>query len=111
VIEQGLPVMTQPGQNTTLGVIITDVALDHLLLTRMAHAGHDGLARAVRPAHTSFDGDTFFAVSTAQRTLPARSPLFSPDAIVHLASEAVRFAIIRAVQMARSVGEIPGLAG
>ncbi len=111
VIEKGLPLVSQPGQNTTLGVIVTDVALDHLLLTRMAQAGHDGLARAIRPAHTSFDGDTFFAVTTAQRSLSASSPLSSPDAIVHFASEAVRLAILRAVQAARSVAGIPGIAG
>src|SRR5262249_51426946 len=70
VIEKGMPVVAQPAQHTTLGVIITDVALDPLLLAKTAQAGHDGLARAVRPVHTSFDGDTFFAVTTAQRTLP-----------------------------------------
>ena len=111
VIEKGLPIVAQPGQNTTLGVIVTDVSLDPLQLTRVAQAGHIGLARAVRPAHTSFDGDTFFAVSTAQRTLAASVPFSSPDAIAHLASEAVRLAILRAVQTARSVGGIPGIAG
>jgi len=111
VIEKGMPVIAQPAQHTTLGVIITDVALDPLLLTKMAQAGHDGLARAVRPVHTSFDGDTFFAVTTAQRMLPASDPLFSPDTIVHLASEAVRLAILRAVRAAHSVKGIPGLAG
>ncbi len=111
VIEKGLPIVAQPGQNTTLGVIITDASLDPLLLTRVAQAGHIGLARAVRPAHTSFDGDTFFAVSTTQRTLPVSAPFSSPDAIAHLASEAVRLAILRAVQTARSVQGMPGIAG
>jgi len=110
VIEKGMPVVAQPGQHTTLGVLVTDVALDHLLLTKMAQAGHDGLARAVRPVHTSFDGDTFFAVTTAQRTLPASDSRFSPDAVVHLAGEAVRLAILRAVRAAHSVQGIPGLA-
>jgi L-aminopeptidase/D-esterase-like protein len=111
IIEKGMPIVAQPGQHTTLGVIITDVTLDHLLLTKMAQAGHDGLARAVRPVHTSFDGDTFFAVSTAKRTLPAADSLFSPDTLVHLASEAVRLAILRAVRAAHSVKRTPGLAG
>jgi L-aminopeptidase/D-esterase-like protein len=111
VIEKGMPVVAQPGHHTTLGVIITDVTLDHLLLTKMAQAGHDGLARTVRPVHTSLDGDTFFAVTTAQRTLPTADSRFSPDAIVHLASEAVRLAILRAVRAAHSVKGIPGLVG
>ena len=108
--EKGDPIAVQPGQNTTLGVIVTDVALDHSLLTKMAQAGHDGLARAAQPVHTSFDGDTFFAVTTAQKTFPRKTPLFSPDAVVHLASEAVRRAILRAVRAAQSVDNIPGLA-
>jgi len=111
IIEKGLPVVSQPGQNTTLGVVVTDASLDSLLLTKMAQAGHLGLVRAVRPTHTSFDGDTFFEVSTAQRALSTPTLLFSPDAIMHLASEAVRLAILRAVQAARSVGRIPGMGG
>lgn len=110
-LPKGLPIVAQPGQHTTLGVIVTDVVLDHSLLTKMTQAGHDGLARAVRPVHTSFEGDTFFAVTTAQRTLSAPTPFSSPDAIVHLASEAVRLAILRAVRAARSVAGIPGVAG
>jgi L-aminopeptidase/D-esterase-like protein len=110
IAEEGFPIGPQPGQNTTLGVIVTDVALDHNLLTKMAQAGQDGLARAARPVHTSFDGDTFFAVTTEQKALPSNVPLFSPDAVIALASEAVRLAILRAVRAARSVENIPGLA-
>ena len=109
VTQKGLPVDAQPGQHTTLCVVVTDVALSHGLLTKMAQAGQDGLARAVQPAHTSFDGDTFFAVTTAQKTLPTKTSLFSPDAVIHLASEAIRLAILRAVRTARSVGNTPGL--
>lgn len=100
-----------PAQNTTLGVIVTDVELDALLLSKMAQAGQDGLARAVRPAHTSFDGDAFFAVTTARRPLPKALPLSAPDTIMHTASEAVRMAILRAVKAAYSVNSLPGLAG
>lgn len=110
-IENGLPLHAQPGQNTILGVIVTDAVVDSFLLTRIAQAGHDGLVRAVRPAHTSFDGDTFFAVTTGQKPLPKNAPLTAPDALAYLASEAVRKAILRAVKTARSVGSIPGLAG
>jgi L-aminopeptidase/D-esterase-like protein len=100
----------QPGQHTVLGVIVTDVELDALLLTKAAQAGHDGLARAVRPSHTSLDGDTFFAVTTAQHPMPKGAPFSAHDAVVHLASEAVRLAILRGVRAALSAGGIPGLA-
>jgi L-aminopeptidase/D-esterase-like protein len=109
-LSHGATAPQQPGQHTVLGVIVTDVDLDALLLAKMAQAGQDGLARAVRPTHTSIDGDTFFAVTTAQRPMPKGVPFSSPDAVIYLASEVVRLAILRAVQAAHSVGTIPGLA-
>lgn len=110
LLEKGFPSHAQPGPHTTLGVIVTDAAVDHHVLAKMAQAGHSGVARAVRPAPTAFDGDTFFAVTTAQKALPAQPPLFSLDAICHLASEAVRLACLRGVREARSLGGIPGIA-
>ena len=50
--------------NTTIGVIATDLALTKAQCAKMASVGHDGLARAVRPAHSMFDGDTIFGLST-----------------------------------------------
>lgn len=52
-----------PKLNTTIGVIATDAPLDKAHLKRLAMTGHDGIARAVRPAHSPLDGDTLFAVS------------------------------------------------
>jgi L-aminopeptidase/D-esterase-like protein len=51
-------------QNTTLAVIATDAVLSKAQAKRVASMAHDGLARAVRPVHTMFDGDTVFALST-----------------------------------------------
>lgn len=52
-----------PGTNTTLGVVATNASFSKTELTKIAQMAHDGLARAIRPAHTMFDGDTIFAVS------------------------------------------------
>jgi L-aminopeptidase/D-esterase-like protein len=52
--------------NTTIGVVATDAPVTVAQATRLAMVGHDGIARAVRPAHSPLDGDTLFAVSTAQ---------------------------------------------
>ncbi|WP_299358000.1 P1 family peptidase [uncultured Paracoccus sp.] len=52
------------GEATTIAIIATDAALDKAALTRLATAAHDGLARAIVPSHTPFDGDLVFAVST-----------------------------------------------
>lgn len=54
----------QPGAATTIAIVATNAALDQADLTRVATAAHDGLARAVVPAHTPFDGDLVFAAST-----------------------------------------------
>lgn len=54
-----------PWLNTTIGVIATDAPLTPAELKRLAMTGHDGIARAVRPAHSPLDGDTLFAVSAA----------------------------------------------
>lgn len=55
------------GEATTIAIVATDLALDKAGLARLATAAHDGLARAIVPAHTPFDGDLVFAVSTAGR--------------------------------------------
>lgn len=60
--------LPMPGSqlNTVIGVIATDAPLTTGQATRLATCGHDGIARAVRPAHSPLDGDTLFAVSTAE---------------------------------------------
>ena len=57
----------QPRANTTLACIATDVALTRVEAQRIAIMAQDGLARALRPAHTPFDGDVVFTLSTAQQ--------------------------------------------
>ena len=53
------------GANTTLVCVATDVAFEQGPLKRVAIEAHDGLARAVRPAHTVVDGDVVFALAPA----------------------------------------------
>lgn len=50
--------------NTTLGVIITNAAFDKIQLSKIAGHAHNGYARAIRPVHTSADGDSIYALST-----------------------------------------------
>ena len=54
----------QPGVNTTLGVVACSADLSTVECTRVAMMAQDGIARAVRPAHTPFDGDTVFSVAS-----------------------------------------------
>lgn len=53
-----------PIENTTLAVVATDAALTKAQARKVAAMAHDGMARAIRPIHTMFDGDTVFALST-----------------------------------------------
>lgn len=65
-----LGVHQDPGierQNTTIGVVVTDMTLTKAQCAHLATAAHDGLARALWPVHTPFDGDLIFAASTEQR--------------------------------------------
>lgn len=55
------------GTNTTIGCILTDAKLDKVGANKLASASHDGLARAIRPVHTDFDGDTMFCLASGHR--------------------------------------------
>ena len=54
------------GSNTTLGILATNARIDREQANKLASVAHDGFALAIRPVHTSMDGDTIFALSTAQ---------------------------------------------
>ena len=59
-----------PARAPVIGVLATSARLTTAECRRVAMMAHDGLARAVRPAHTPFDGDTLFAVSTGTCSAP-----------------------------------------
>ncbi|WP_208352551.1 P1 family peptidase [Pseudaestuariivita rosea] len=87
-----------PRANTTIGIVATDAALTQAQATRIAIAAHDGLARAIVPAHTPFDGDLVFSAATG--TKPA-SDLDLLD-IGHAAATTMARAIARGVFSATS---------
>ena len=55
--------------NTTIGVIATSARLSKAEVAKLASVGHDGLARAIRPSHSLFDGDTIFALATGDHDI------------------------------------------
>ena len=83
-----------PGMNTTIGAVVTDAALTKSQGLKVAQMAHDGLARAIRPAHTLYDGDTLFVASTC-----ARDPV-DINRLGMLAADAVEQAIHCAVSTA-----------
>jgi L-aminopeptidase/D-esterase-like protein len=92
------------GANTTIAVVATDAPLDKNSCRRLAIMAQDGLARAIRPAHTPFDGDTVFALSTGA------GPPVAPDRLTRLgtaAADCLSRAIMRAILAAEPLGGFP----
>ena len=90
------------GQNTCIGVVATNVRLTKTEATKVAQMAHDGLARAVRPVHTPWDGDTLFALSTGSVAVGEAVTIAGS-----LAAEAVARAVVRGVRAARGLPGIP----
>jgi L-aminopeptidase/D-esterase-like protein len=84
----------QAVQNTTIGVVATDAALTKAQCAKFASIAHDGLARAINPVHTMFDGDTLFGVSTASRGVPELPQLHQ---ILCAAANVVTRAVVRGI--------------
>ncbi len=78
-------------ENTVLSVLMTNANLDKLQCFLLAQRAQSGLARAIIPASTSFDGDIIFALSNGRQEAPV-------DLIAELAAEALRKAVINAVK-------------
>lgn len=87
-------------ENTTVGVIATDARLDAAGVNRLAMLGHDGLAMAIRPAHTQFDGDTLFALSLpGSNDRPVADVVALGEAAAAVVAEAVLSAVLRATPL------------
>lgn len=95
-----------PGTNTTIGVVATNAALTKAQAKRLAMSAHDGLARSIRPAHTTLDGDTLFALATGTETQTADLMLLTV-----MAAEATAMATVDAIRRAAGItttwGDVP----
>jgi D-aminopeptidase len=85
---------------TTIGAVVTDAQLTKAEAHRLSLAGHDGLARALLPAHLPLDGDTVFAASTAKHR---RDDMASLMELCHLATIVMARAIARGVYAATAL--------
>lgn len=94
---------TSPG-NTVIGVVATNATLSKEAANKVAQMAHNGLARAIRPAHTMFDGDTIFALATGHKQQT------DVNLIGAYAAEATAQAIVDAVQQATSLAGVPAVA-
>lgn len=91
ITERLLDAKLVQGTNTTIGVVATNAILTPAEVHRIAEMAHDGMARAIRPSHTMFDGDTLFALATGTHTGS------SVNTVGILAAEVVAEAIVNAV--------------
>lgn len=95
------PALIKPPLATTIGVIATDATLTKAQCSKVAGTGHDGLARAINPVHTMFDGDTLFTMATGSGEL---MDVFSFQTLLIAATDCVTRAVARAVLAADSAG-------
>ncbi|ETW92382.1 MAG: hypothetical protein ETSY1_43885 [Candidatus Entotheonella factor] len=102
LLREGRKPDANAGSNTTLGVVATNVGLAKPQVEKLAKLAQHGLVKALSPAHTQFDGDTVFAVSTG-----VVSGDFTRLGIV--AAELLAVALARSVMLAGSLAGVPGL--
>jgi L-aminopeptidase/D-esterase-like protein len=88
------------GENTVIGVVLTNAALSKMQATKVAQMAQDGLARSVRPAHTMFDGDTIFTLATGEVAA-------NVSMVGAFAAEVFAEAIVRGVRAATPLGGLP----
>jgi len=93
--------------NTTIGVVATDAQLDKASASKVATVAHDGLARAIRPAHTLVDGDTVFTLATGAVEWPPQSRIVVLNALSAAAADVFALACTHAVVSAHTIGEAP----
>ncbi len=97
-----LPERARAGMATTIGVVGTDAQLTKAQANKLASMAHDGLARAINPAHTMQDGDTLFAVATGASGKPGDLTVLGA-----LAAHAVAQAVLNAVRAATALPGLP----
>jgi L-aminopeptidase/D-esterase-like protein len=85
----------RPGEHTTIGVVATNARLTKGQVARLAAMADDGLARAIVPAHTLYDGDTVFALATGRWAGEADVTLIGA-----LAADVLSEAVVRAARHA-----------
>jgi len=96
-----------PGESTTLAVVATDAALTKPQARRLAVMAQDGLARALRPAHTPLDGDLVFAAATGLG--PTVTDVGGLSALGALAADTLSRAVARGVWAAASSAGLGGM--
>ena len=102
VLSGDVPPILKPGTATTIGVVATNAVLTKAQAQKIAQMAHDGIARAISPSHTMFDGDTIFVMATGSAKKTG-----NPTLLGMMAAEAVSASIVRAVLNAKGLPNLP----
>lgn len=89
-----------PCTNTTIGVVLTNAKLTKAQAQKVSSGTHDAYARAIKPVHTSNDGDAIFTFASGEVEA-------MPDMVTLLANEAMHKAIVDAVMQAEGAWGLP----
>jgi L-aminopeptidase/D-esterase-like protein len=101
---------SSPLANTTIAVVATNALLTKTDANIIARMAHDGLALAIRPVHTPFDGDTIFVLGMGRPAPDAKATPPGPIELSMLGTAAVQTlarAVVKAIQAAESLHGIP----
>lgn len=93
------------GTNTTIGCIITDAKLSKVDANRLASISHNGLARAIRPVHTVYDGDTMFCMASGKKSIANIAMPVLESAVVRATQGAIQNAVSECVEYSVSYDE------
>jgi L-aminopeptidase/D-esterase-like protein len=104
ILRDGATLKPRLGGNTTLAVVATNARLTKTQATKVAEMAHDGLARAISPVHSMYDGDTVFALATGTHAEAADITLVGA-----LAADVVAEAIQQAVRQATGLPGLPAV--
>ncbi|TMC19640.1 MAG: P1 family peptidase, partial [Chloroflexi bacterium] len=103
-------IFSNPFSNTTIAVVATSASLSKEAINKVAQMAHDGLAQAIRPAHTMFDGDTVFALALGPTLDTTRDPATTASQVSRIGAAAATTlarAIVKAVRHATDLHGVP----
>lgn len=101
---------TNPFGNTTIAVVATNASLTKAQVNKVAQMAHDGIAQAIRPAHTMFDGDTIFALALGPQSQTMTNPALAASQVSMIGAAAaitLARAIVKAVRHATELHGVP----
>ncbi|RAQ95664.1 P1 family peptidase [Thermogemmatispora tikiterensis] len=101
-----------PFSNTTIAIVATSATLSKASVNKIAQMAHNGLAQAIQPAHTMFDGDTVFALALGPETTTPPDPAATAAQVSLIgaaAASTLARAIVKAVLQAKGLHGVPAI--